>query len=144
MKHIFKSILLILSASFVLVLASCDNTAAESTNIDSKVAQVTTEAADGEPPYRFFYKKLYEFYTMDNLYDGSMSEFDSSVISDYEFIGVVAGMESSDSVPDKELVSTFIKEGTPVLYNKETESFIFWQQEDNYWISLIKVIDEGV
>lgn len=58
MKHIFKGILLILSASFVLVLASCGNTAAESTNTDPKAAQVTTEAADGEPPYRFFYKKL--------------------------------------------------------------------------------------
>ena len=90
-----------------------------------------SEIIDGILPYELYYKKLYTP-AVREIYSGTVSGFDYSVLDGYKFVGEIDECLEPTESPDKDFVSNFIEEGTPLFYNEEKESFIWWSQRRSY------------
>ena len=106
----------------------------------TKNIQVKINIPTGEENNRFYYNRLYEYLLYDDIYDGELSKLDRSVLDGYEFIGLTVSKAENGEIPDKNLVSDVYDEGIPVFYSKAKDDFIFWSQEDNYWVNLTEII----
>ena len=108
--------------------------------VTSPKLKVKLDVPIKEANHRFYYNKLYEYLLYNDIYDGELSKLDSSVLDGYEFIGLTVTKAENGEIPDKNLVSDVYDEGIPVFYSKAKDDFIFWFQEDNYWVNLTEII----
>lgn len=118
----------------VILLSSCSSSDAEVADTVSNTASITEDSCDTETFYHN--GKLYEYTNIDYIYEGELENLDRSLLSGYEFIGVAVASET-DEQAKKELASSAY-DNVPILYNSETDNFIAWEQEDNYWLKLTK------
>lgn len=132
---------------FTMLICSCTSSKNSRTDVtdnydeDSHVVTTSHETLTIiEEPKRFYYNKLYEYLCNDGIYTGELSKLDRSLLEGYEFIGLTASKVEYDEIPDKNLVSSVYDKGIPVLYNETKDDFIFWFQEDNYWVELIEIL----
>ncbi len=142
-KLIFITVIAIMTFAF----SACGDNNGSTDNFSSKVTTTqeasqiettTEEMIDNCLPDKFYYNKLYEHFISDSPYEGELSKLDRSLLEGYEFIGLTASKVEYDEIPDKNLVSSVYDKGIPVLYNKTKDNFIFWFQEDNYWVELVE------
>jgi len=142
-----KLILIAVIAVTSFMFSACESSNSSNDNLSNTtttegVSQTTTieDPGTGEITSKFYYNKLYEYLCNDGIYTGEISKLDRSLLEGYEFIGLTASKVEYDEIPDKNLVSSVYDKGIPVLYNKSKDNFIFWFQEDNYWIELVEIL----
>lgn len=142
-----KLILIAVIAATAFMFSACESSNSSNDNLSNTtttegVSQTTTieDPGTGEITSKFYYNKLYEYLCNDGIYTGEISKLDRSLLEGYEFIGLTASKVEYDEIPDKNLVSSVYDKGIPVLYNKSKDNFIFWFQEDNYWIELVEIL----
>lgn len=142
-----KLILIAVIAVTSFMFSACESSNSSNDNLSNTtttegVSQTTTieDPGTGEITSKFYYNKLYEYLCNDGIYTGEISKLDRSLLEGYEFIGVTASKVEYDEIPDKNLVSSVYDKGIPVLYNKSKDNFIFWFQEDNYWVELVEIL----
>lgn len=142
-----KLILIAVIAVTAFMFSACESSnsstdsSSSKTTITQEVSQTETtteEIIDNCIPDKFYYNKLYEHFISSSPYEGELSKLDRSLLEGYEFIGLTASKVEYDEIPDKNLVSSVYDKGIPVLYNKSKDDFIFWFQEDNYWVELVE------
>lgn len=140
-----KLILIAVIAVTAFMFSACESSNSSNDNLSNTtttegVSQTTTikDPGTGEITSKFYYNKLYEYLCNDGIYTGEISKLDRSLLEGYEFIGLTASKVEYDEIPDKNLVSSVYDKGIPVLYNKSKDDFIFWFQEDNYWVELVE------
>ena len=140
-----KLILIAVIAVTSFMFSACESSNSSNDNLSNTtttegVSQTTTieDPGTGEITSKFYYNKLYEYLCNDGIYTGEISKLDRSLLDGYEFIGLTASKVEYDEIPDKNLVSSFYDEGIPVFYSKSKDNFIFWFQEDNYWVELVE------
>ena len=145
--------LVLLLFALIFALSACgdddssiDDSLDEPTTVQKVSGTVTTpklkvklNAPIKEANHRFYYNKLYDHLIMTvRSYDGELSKLDSSWLDGYEFIGLTVAKAENGEIPNKNLVSDLYDEGIPVFYSKTKDDFIFWFQEDNYWVRLVE------
>lgn len=142
-----KLILIAVIAVTSFMFSACESSNSSNDNLSNTtttegVSQTTTieDPGTGEITSKFYYNKLYEYLCNDGIYTGEISKLDRSLLEGYEFIGLTASKVEYDEIPDKNLVSSVYDDGIPVLYNKSKDNFIFWFQEDNYWVELVEIL----
>ena len=142
-----KLILIAVIAVTSFMFSACESSNSSNDNLSNTtttegVSQTTTieDPGTGEITSKFYYNKLYEYLCNDGIYTGEISKLDRSLLEGYEFIGLTASKVEYDEIPDKNLVSSDYDKGIPVLYNKSKDNFIFWFQEDNYWVGLVEIL----
>lgn len=142
-----KLILIAVIAVTAFMFSACESSNSSNDNLSNTtttegVSQTTTieDPGTGEITSKFYYNKLYEYLCNDGIYTGEISKLDRSLLEGYEFIGLTASKVEYDEIPDKNLVSSVYDKGIPVLYNKSKDNFIFWFQEDNYWVELVEIL----
>lgn len=142
-----KLILIAVIAVTSFMFSACESSNSSNDNLSNTtttegVSQTTTieDPGTGEITSKFYYNKLYEYLCNDGIYTGEISKLDRSLLEGYEFIGLTASKVEYDEIPDKNLVSSVYDKGIPVLYNKSKDNFIFWFQEDNYWVGLVEIL----
>lgn len=142
-----KLILIAVIAVTAFMFSACESSNSSNDNLSNTtttegVSQTTTieDPGTGEITSKFYYNKLYEYLCNDGIYTGEISKLDRSLLDGYEFIGLTASKVEYDEIPDKNLVSSVYDDGIPVLYNKSKDNFIFWFQEDNYWVELVEIL----
>ena len=142
-----KLILIAVIAATAFMFSACESSNSSNDNLSNTtttegVSQTTTieDPGTGEITSKFYYNKLYEYLCNDGIYTGEISKLDRSLLEGYEFIGLTASKVEYDEIPDKNLVSSVYDDGIPVLYNKSKDNFIFWFQEDNYWVELVEIL----
>lgn len=142
-----KLILIAVIAVTSFMFSACESSNSSNDNLlntttTEGVSQTTTieDPGTGEITSKFYYNKLYEYLCNDGIYTGEISKLDRSLLEGYEFIGLTASKVEYDEIPDKNLVSSVYDKGIPVLYNKSKDNFIFWFQEDNYWVGLVEIL----
>lgn len=142
-----KLILIAVIAVTSFMFSACESSNSSNDNLSNTtttegVSQTTTieDPGTGEITSKFYYNKLYEYLCNDGIYTGEISKLDRSLLEGYEFIGLTASKVEYDEIPDKNLVSSVYDKGIPVLYNKSKDNFIFWFQEDNYWVELVEIL----
>lgn len=142
-----KLILIAVIAVTAFMFSACESSNSSNDNLSNTtttegVSQTTTieDPGTGEITSKFYYNKLYEYLCNDGIYTGEISKLDRSLLDGYEFIGLTASKVEYDEIPDKNLVSSVYDKGIPVLYNKSKDNFIFWFQEDNYWVELAEIL----
>lgn len=142
-----KLILIAVIAVTAFMFSACESSNSSNDNLSNTtttegVSQTTTieDPGTGEITSKFYYNKLYEYLCNDGIYTGEISKLDRSLLDGYEFIGLTASKVEYDEIPDKNLVSSVYDKGIPVLYNKSKDNFIFWFQEDNYWVELVEIL----
>lgn len=142
-----KLILIAVIAVTAFMFSACESSNSSNDNLSNTtttegVSQTTTieDPGTGEITSKFYYNKLYEYLCNDGIYTGELSKLDRSLLDGYEFIGLTASKVEYDEIPDKNLVPSVYDDGIPVLYNKSKDNFIFWFQEDNYWVELVEIL----
>ena len=144
-----KLILIAVVAVTAFMFSACENSNSSTDNLSSKSITIqeasrtettTEEIIDNCVPDKFYYNKLYEHFISGSIYEGELSKLDRSLLEGYKFIGLTASKVEYDEIPDKNLVSSVYNKGIPVLYNATKDNFIFWFQEDNYWVELIEIL----
>lgn len=132
-----KKILLPLIVLLAVFCSGCKSETKDSsaqTKSEIKYYRPESESdSQTEPrPYELYYKKLYSPVIVREVYSGTVANFDYSLLDGYKFVGVIDKHIENNEAPDRDFVSNFLEEGTPLFYNEEKDSFIWWEQENAY------------
>lgn len=140
-----KAIALLLLTAVLLCGCSSkeknDSSEKETSQIKYYTPTVTTTGvreADFPPdePLRIFYNKLYKDVIAEKVFSGHTENIDYSVFDGYVFVGVTVEELPREQTPETNLVSNFLDVNTPVFYNEEKDSFLVWEQENSYYVTI--------